>query len=251
MRRFRYGLENLLIAVKKRQLQFLGGLRFRIITTRFLIDRPSFDYQPLPWVGINDAEIRGDASHERWKLIQSHVPAGVSTLKDIGCCVGFFCHKFAQEHHIYTIGIDHNADFIDIANYVRARAGLEDKESFILMRISPETVKIAPRTDATLLFSIWHHWVADFGLSPATEMLQSVWDSTRKTLFFESGELEVAEEFGLPFASDARNWLLDYLSGLFPDAEIRVIGESESGNYSHYPGGRAAKRAMFAIHRTQ
>ena len=36
----------------------LQNIQFRLDTTRFIVDKPKFDYQPLPWLQINNAQVR-------------------------------------------------------------------------------------------------------------------------------------------------------------------------------------------------
>ena len=235
---------------RERSLGFLAAVRIRFLTTQHFFDRPSFDYQPLPWLGFKSAAVRGVGTEHRWQLINTSLPQGVSSLKDVGCCVGFFCHKFVEERGGYSIGIDHNENFIEIANRVRYVAALESAESFVSMKVTPTSVRLLPHTQVTLLLSIWHHWVRDFGLAQASSMLESVWNSSTEFLFFESGEEEVADEFNLPFVDGAREWITSYLTKLFPEAEISVVGESNVGQYGHYGEAIGAKRGLFMLRRT-
>jgi len=173
----------------------------------------------------------------------------MKTMKDIGCCAGYFCHKTAEKREAFVIGIDANAQFIRVAQYVRDRAGLNDREVFMEMRIDSETVGTLPRTDVTLLLSVWHHWVFEFGLNIATLMLQSVWDSTSNQLFFESGEEEVEHEFGLPYhGTKASEWLMNYLESTLRGSNISVIGSFSAGAYEHYKL-KSVQRSLFLIER--
>lgn len=239
--------QNKLRGLRNRLLDSLLEIRFRLHTTRVLFDKPKFDYQPLPWVGIELAPVRGDATERRWTLINESLPVGTLTAKDIGCSVGYFCHQLAIHRGVFSIGLDQNPRHIDIANFVRTRANLGTLELFGELRLTPENVEILPPTDVTLLLSIWHHWVEAFGLDVATEMLVQVWKSTAKALYFESGEDEVAKEFGLPFTSDAREWLANYLMDSLPGSSVSILGTSEAGHYAHYPEGMSRDRALFAV----
>jgi len=237
-------MENKIGKILTKTIQYI---QFRVDTTRFLIDKPSFDYQPLPWVGINKAHIRGSATIERWNAIKDHLD-GVSSLKDIGCCVGYFCHKAASEYGIQTIGIDLNDRFLRIARYVASHIDHSEYEVFYRQEISPVTIGTLPKTDATILFSVWHHWVCDYGLEEATSMLQNVWSNTGEVMFFESGEEETKEEFHLPFNKNASVWLKEYLLQSLPDSQVEVLGKFEAGNYGHYKL-KKYKRSVFSITR--
>jgi|SaaInlStandDraft_3_1057020.scaffolds.fasta_scaffold90742_1 hypothetical protein len=235
-------MENRIGRVLTKVNQFI---QFRIDTTNFMIDKPKFDYQPLPWLGIKRAEIRGEATYARWEAIKGQL-ANVSSLKDIGCCVGFFCHSAADEFGINTIGIDMNDRFLRIANRAKCKIQNGDKEIFFNLKIDIDTVNLLPKTDSTILFSVWHHWVFYYGLDGATKILKSVWESTNNVLFFESGEEETKEEFNLPFDKKASIWLKEYLVKNLEGSEVTVLGEFEAGNYKHYEI-KKYKRTVFSI----
>ena len=224
-------------------------LQFRIDTTRFLFDKPKYDYHPLPWVGINEADIRGAATYERWEAIQSYLKNSKS-LKDIGCCVGFFCHKAAEDFNMNTIGIDNNEQFLRIGQYTKEFVKNGENESFYNMTMDENTVDTLPQTDVTILFSLWHHWVFHYGLDIATQMLQIVWSRTNNVLLFESGEEETQEEFNLPFDKKASDWLMEYLSENLNGAKIETLGEFSVGNYAHFEI-KNHKRTVFAVIKSQ
>jgi hypothetical protein len=209
-------------------------LIFRLDTTKYLLDNPTFDYQPLPWIGIMDAPIRGQSTHDRWAALKGSIPPDALTLKDIGCCVGFFCHKATEELHLFSLGIDSDARFIRIARYVAAKNIQLKNETFLEIQLNPENASIVPITDITILFSIWHHWVFDYGLESATKMLKEIWAKTNMTLYFESGEEEIEQEFKIDFHGNARAWLKNYLKTELENSRIEVIGEFEAGKYEHY-----------------
>lgn len=248
MLRFRGVASRALATLRSSVLDWSARFRLRVLTTRYFFDPMVADYQPLPWIGLHEA-IRGEATLARWEIIDLHLSRGVSSVKDLGCCVGYFCHMFASNRGGFAIGIDQNAEFLEVANFVRLDAGLQSREAFLNIELSPSSVEVLPRTEATFILSIWHHWVLHRGLTDATEMLASVWESTSQVLFFESGEEEVAEEFNLPFSSNAREWLFDYLSGALVGSHVELIGEFPAGNYTHYEGGSKNLRGLFKVTR--
>lgn len=214
--------------------EMLGRLIFKLDTTKYFFDTPKFDYQPLPWVGINNAQIRGEATYDRWEAIKPAIPSNAATLKDVGCCVGFFCHKASEELKLFSIGIDSDSRFIRIARHVANSKFNSSDETFLELAINPRNVSLIPDTDITILFSVWHHWVYDFGLDSATQMLKETWRSTNMVLFFESGEEEIQEEFNIDFNGNAKLWLVEYLARELVDSQVDVIGDFESGKYEHY-----------------
>lgn len=236
--------------LREKVLNCLEHLMFRLDTTRIVVDTPKLDYQPLPWAGIAQAEIRGDATYSRWEQIARYLPQqqGKSAL-DIGSCYGFFSIKMA-EMGCDVIGVDLNPRYIRIAQYAVPRS-LRKHCNFLEMELSPGNIDFLPPADYTLLLSVWHHWVYHFGFSDATEMLATVWNKTRDALFFESGEGEVIDEFNLPFRSDnARQWLKDYLEETCVGSTVKIISEHEVGKYEHYTSTEV-KRALFMVTRQQ
>ena len=225
--------------------KFNQFIQYRIDTTKYLVDKPKFDYQPLPWIGIEHAEIRGDATYARWESIREKI-SNVSSIKDIGCCVGFFCHSASEEFGINSVGIDNNDRFLRIANRVKSKIKNGNKEIFFNLNVDKRTVKLLPMTDATILFSVWHHWVYHYGLESATDILKSVWQNTNNVLFFESGEEETQDEFNLPFDKKASVWLKDYLLKNLANSEVTILGQFEAGNYKHYKI-KKYKRTLFSV----
>jgi len=235
---------------KKRIRRFLKVLLFRLETTRFLIDKPRLDYQPLPWIGIHEAEIRGKATYSRWEQISKNLPPQKGKVAlDIGSCYGFFSIKMAERGYI-VFGIDFNPKHIEIARYAVPD---EFRRSchFLELKITPDNVNTLPSTNYTLLLSVWHHWVKHFGLLNATKMLKSVWGKTQEGIFFESGEGEVVVQFDLPFSPDkAREWLQEYLEQTCDGAIVEVLSEHQVGKYKNYHSTEAT-RSLFMIRRKQ
>ncbi len=236
--------------LREKALNCLERLIFRLDTTKLVIDTPRLDYQPLPWVGILQAKIRGEATYSRWEQIAKYLTQqqGKSAL-DIGSCYGFFSIKMAEMGYD-VIGIDPNPRYIRIARYAVPRS-LRKHCNFLEIELTPNNINILPCVDYTLLLSVWHHWVYQFGLPKATEILTAVWRRTQDILFFETGEGEVIDEFNLPFRADnARQWLKDYLEKTCANSTVEILSEFPVGKYEHYTS-RGATRALFMITRQQ
>lgn len=236
----------MLYRFKKNIIEFLNEIIFRIDTTKYIIDKPKFDYQPLPWIGIHQAGIRGDATEKRWMDISRLIGPGENSLKDIGCCVGYFCHSAVEDRGMHAIGIDMDPRFLRIANYTKTRLKGGKNESFFNLEVNLNSVSLLPLTDVTILFSVWHHWVLHLGLNDATSLLKKVWATTNSTLFFESGEEEVADEFNLPFNGRASDWLEEYLKDVLENSAVLRVGQYEAGSYSHYKI-KNHKRTVFQV----
>lgn len=210
-------------------------MTFKLQTTNFIIGESELQYQPLPWIGLNKAQIRGDATRIRWDLIKQNLTSSDNSLKDIGSCYGFFCFKFAEiSKSNLAIGIDSNKKFFDVANYViEKNENFRNQVYFLNSKITPQNIDILPPTDVTLILSIWHHWYFYFGQENALKMLQNVIDKTNKKIFIEIGEDEVAEEFNYPVKKDVKNWFKELLKKEL-SINLQEIGLSEAGSYQHY-----------------
>lgn len=229
--------------------KFLTFLQYRVETTRFLFDSPYLDYQPLPWLGIKSAPIRGAATEDRWKAIRQYCSDG-SSIKDIGCCVGYFCISATVEKNMSSFGVDSNESFIRIANYAKNFVKNSDNLVFFEMAITPKNAACLPRTDYTICFSIWHHWVLHFGISSASEILKHIWEQTKTSLFFETGEDETKDEFKLPYTGNTKEWLKKYLESTLQNSHVEAIGEFDAGKYEHYQL-KTVKRTVFKIDKIQ
>jgi len=229
--------------------KLLNYVQFRVDTTKIFFDKPSFEYQPLPWVGIKSAGIRGSSTIKRWQVIKGAIKKNDKSLKDIGSCVGYFCISASMEYGMYSWGIDMNQKYLRIARYTTPQK-VKDKCNFVYMEVDKNTVKFLPNTDITLCLSIWHHWVSTYGFKSATQILESIWNSTDRVLFFESGEEEVKEEFNLPFPDNqkASDWLAHYLSANLRSSKVEKVAESYAGRFPHY-SLKNRKRSLFKITR--
>lgn len=242
-------MRSLLRNVRQKLLLLMQYLVFRMETTRYLIDKPRFDYQPLPWLGMDDAKVRGEATKLRWGKIKTYIGNEHRSLKDIGCCVGYFCLSAGSEFGMDTIGFDRNPMHIRLAERARSAAGLEQC-GFVRIGLNERNIRLLPPTDVTLLLSVWHHWAHEFGMDGATGMLKKTWERTASMMFFESGEEEIMDEFGIPFAKgqSAKDWLMEYMAQHCVDSRVEIVGEFEAGRYEHY-GEKGHKRSLFLVSR--
>ena len=226
----------------------ISWIQFRIDTTDYFFDTPKFDYQPIPWLGINEASVRGKATIQRWNSIKKNISPKAKSLKDIGSNVGYFCLMAADKLGMQTIGIDIEERFLRLSEYARKKGDIANA-SFLNLLINKDTVVLLPKTDVTLCLSIWHHWVYEYGLKDATEILKQIWASTNQTLFFESGEEETKDEFKLPFhdKEPIATQLIAYLEKNLEYSKVEVVGQFEAGKYLHYQIQQ--KRTFFKVSR--
>ncbi len=201
---------------------------------------PTLHYQPLPWLGLKAAK-RGHGTQTRWEAIEQTLDSAVlNSALDIGCNAGYFCFSLALKG-IPTLGVDMDDRQLRIARYAARKIKLS-RVGFCHMIINRETVQLLPQTDLVLLLSVWHHWVHQFGLRVASEMLSDVWEKTNQVMFFETGEGEMPSEFGLPvLTASPREWLEHYLRAMCFDSEVVWLGSFKAFG----PRGDESKKVVY------
>jgi hypothetical protein len=231
--------------------RFLQKLRVRHVVDgaidgiRFRLDYAVMPrYQPLPWRDASGQPAsRGEGVISRWEamlpLIQDLQPRSAM---DIGCSVGWFSLKLAALQ-IPTVGVEGYPPYYRTAIYAAKRLKADNFAAAVMM-LDERTVRLLPRVDCTLLLSVWHHLVQQYGLSGATSILSEVWQRTNRVLFFETGEKEMGPEYGLPaMEPDAQTWLTEYLGGVCSNASVRHLGLHHAGTGD----GSVRWRNFFAV----
>lgn len=220
-------------------------LRFRIDTfpRRGPLRRLAWvDYQPLPWLGLSDAE-RGEGTLSRWAEIRPWVErTGCGTALDLGCDRGFFAISMACSG-LSVIGVEPDPPAQRTALFAMRRMNLANA-GVLAMWISPATVDLLPSADAVLFLSLWHHLVLAHGLEHATGMLSAIWERSRKLMFFDTGESEMPPEYGLPAMTPTpREWLAGYLADACHGGEIVHCRTHDA----YAPDGARCSRNLFAV----
>lgn len=200
---------------------------------------PRLGYQPLPSIGKHKAK-RSAGTIERWDIIEKRIEGtDIKTALDVGCQVGFFSLALAAKG-IPTLGVDSEDRFVRIARYV-ARKTKTENIGFLAMLVSPDTVNLLPEADLVLVLSIWHHWVRSFGIERATEILERIWGQCRTTMFFETGEDEMPDAYGLPrMEPTPHEWLEVYLTRTCPGSTVEHLGQFRAFG----PGGDNTRHAV-------
>lgn len=201
---------------------------------------PGLPYQPLPWIGLRKSR-RGIGTEDRWDAISSAISdTPIWSALDIGSNAGFFSFKTGQ-NNIPTIGVEMDDRLLRIARYTAKRLNT-DNVSFLGMVVNNRNVHLLPTVDLVLLLSVWHHWVQNFHLDAATELLATIWSKCRSSLFFESGESEMPEEYGLPeMTPTPKEWLASYLHRSCPGSEVHHLGAFKAFG----PGGNEKENVIF------
>ncbi len=194
----------------------LDRLRFRIDTF------PQGLYQPVS--SLPKRAARGVGSESRWSAMFPVIRSQeVTSALDIGACEGYFAIELGTDG-IPTIAIESNPGNVRTALLAVRRSGTRNV-GVLAMEVTPDNVGTLPTSDCVLCLSIWHHFVRQYGLAEATAMLETLWQQTRKVLFFDTGETEMTPDYGLPaMTPDPRSWLTDYLARTCTRSRIDHLG---------------------------
>lgn len=216
--------------------QALGNF-FRKILYRFYrtsiiaLTRLSPYNVPLPELGLTRGNPvtagKGLGSSKKWQIINSLIPHGVKTALDIGCNNGFFTLRLAQRG-IFTIGVDPDMDLIRLAQLAAFETN-QGLAAFSLLAVDQKNISLLPDVDVTLVLSVAHRWVRNYGRSHADTILATLWEKTRKIMFFETPDpCQNTKE--APFLSymgktesECENFVLQWLGSL-ENAKVSFLG---------------------------
>lgn len=204
------------------------------------LDRfPRLPYQPLPWLGLVDAD-RATGTEARWKEIEKIAKDHhIKTAMDLGSNVGYFCFRLS-ELGIGTIGFEMSGRFYRLALQA-AETFSTNRPMFINHMMTPEDKHALPTVDMVLVLSVWHHWVRAFGLDGASLMLRRAWQHCNVAMVFETGESEMPASYNLPaMVPDARAWLTKYLGDIMEGAKVSHLGQFKAFS----PGGNENRRIV-------
>ena len=204
-------------------------------------------YQPTPILGITDAA-RSRGSESRWAAMLTAIEASAiseGTATDIGANTGYFSLELA-ELGFSVLAVEPDPPLYRTAIYASRKAKLYEQVAVAVMTVTPKTVDLLPTTDVVVFFSLWHHFVRSYGVARATWLLEQIWLKTRHLLFFETGESEMPESFGLPaMEPDSRAWLERFLVDHCPGGTVEHLGVHQAFDADR----REATRNLFLIRR--
>ncbi|MFE1439889.1 hypothetical protein [Streptomyces sp. NPDC058739] len=203
---------------------------------------PDGVYQPVPGIPVRRAK-RSVGTGSRWAAIEPVVERlRVRSALDVGANVGYFPIRLAQRG-IASVALDSDPKYIRTAMTAVRRNGL-DNVAVMDLELRPDTVALLPATECTLLLSVWHHLVRNLGLDAATSLLRELWDRTGKVMFFDSGEDEMPETFGLPRMLPTPDvWLTEYLLKTCEGGRVEHLGRHRAFDADGLP----TDRALFAV----
>jgi SAM-dependent methyltransferase len=200
-------------------------------------------YNELPWIGVQSGRRAAASENTRWERIEPLiVEHDVRSALDIGANAGFFSFMLV-ERGVQTIAVEESTRSVRIGLYARKRSGLSNA-NFLVLSVTPASVELLPSTDCVLVLSVWHHFVRDFGLEGATEILDRLWARTGKVLFFETGENEMPDWWQLPeMTPDPQSWLTNYLAETCTGGNVIHLGLHDAFD----PDDQPCRRNLFAV----
>ncbi|MET9407982.1 hypothetical protein ABZX90_19790 [Streptomyces sp. NPDC002935] len=203
---------------------------------------PDGIYQPVPGIRVRKAK-RSVGTGSRWAAMEPVVERlGVESAMDVGANVGYFPIKLALRG-IPSVALESDPKCVRTATTAVRRNQL-DNVAVMDLELRPDTLGLLPATDCTLLLSVWHHLVRELGLDTATDLLRGLWTRTGKVMFFDSGEDEMPESFGLPrMVPTPDAWLTEYLQTTCTGGRIEHLGRHRAFDADGLP----TDRALFAV----
>lgn len=199
-------------------------------------------YQPVPGLPVRKAK-RAVGSESRWAAMEPVIARlGVESAMDVGANAGYFPIQLARRG-IPTVALDSEPKYVRIATTAVRRNQL-DNVAVMTLEVRPGTVCLLPVTDCTLVLSLWHHLVREQGLDTTTHLLQEIWCRTGKVMFFDSGQDEMPESFGLPrMVPTPDAWFGEYLRKHCSGSRVEHLGRHRAFDAAGLP----ADRALFAV----
>ncbi len=229
-------------------LRMVEILRFRLLTTRYLVDRPRALYQPLPFLGITKAKRSAGTESRLDAIVEELESIGIrrGVVVDHGCNVGYFALSLCRRG-FSAYGVERDEYALSIASTAARLIGVPF--SPVHSGLTPDNVHEAPGGDVTICLSLWHHWVREFGMESATAMLKCIFGATRRVLFFDSGEAEMSGEYGLEFGdTPPRVWFERYFAEHLHPVRIDWLGTHAAfGPRNSREAQGQVQRNLFAI----
>ncbi|GAA2629643.1 hypothetical protein [Streptomyces vastus] len=203
---------------------------------------PDGIYQPVPGLPVRRAK-RAVGTESRWAAMEPVIDRlSVKSAMDVGANIGYFPIKLATRG-IPAVALESDPKSVRTATTAVRRNQLGNV-AVMELEFRPDTLDLLPVTDCTLLLSLWHHLVRAHGLDTATHLLRELWARTDKVMFFDSGEDEMPESFGLPRMEPTPDvWLRDYLQKNCAGGRIEHLGRHRAFDAAGFP----TDRALFAV----
>ena len=207
---------------------------------------PDGVYQPVPGLRVRRAK-RAVGTESRWAAMRPVIERlEVTSAIDVGANIGYFPIMLARQG-IAAVGVESDPRNVRTMATAVRRNGL-DNVAVMEFELRPDTVGLLPVADCTIVLSLWHHLVREQGFDAATQMLRELWARSGKLMFFDSGEEEMPESFGLPaMLPTPQEWLTQYLHQTCAGSRIEHLGRHRAFDAAGFP----TYRSLFALLRPE
>lgn len=201
-------------------------------------------YQPVPGLPVRKAK-RAVGCASRWVAMEPVIERlGVQSAMDVGANAGYYPIKLAG-CGVPSVAVESVPKYVRTATTAVRRNQL-DNVAVMELELRPDTLRLLPATDCTLMLSLWHHLVRLQGLAIAAELVRGIWARTGKVMFFDSGENEMPQSFGLPAMLPTPDaWLTEYLRETCAGGHVEHLGRHRAFDAAGLP----TDRALFAVTR--
>ena len=169
-----------------------------------------------------------------------------SSILDLGCNEGYFTLRLASEG-FWVCGIDADPGYLRVARFLQQKYSVHGA-SFYQLTANKDTILRLPTFDVVIFMSVFQKWCSQFGFSEAFSMLSTLWQRTKRIMFFEMPDsLESADSFKtvLPHMGETKEECRDYIKntlGGLGSCSVTWIADNDM-DY------RPERRSLFAITR--
>lgn len=174
-------------------------------------------------------ENRPDGTRQRWERLSGRLDPDDKSLLDVGCDIGTYTQAAACRG-LVVLGIEQKEDRVRTA--IRRTKGGE-RVAFMVLALTPENIRSLPDFDVVLFLSVYHQFVRSYGPETAQQMLMELGRKANRKLFFEpAGTRREYRDGAVGFEdmneASIRDYHMEFLGGLFPDAEeVSYLGATE------------------------
>jgi len=227
----------------------LDSVYLRLLTRKYFFSIQQALYHPVELGEKTVKAKREKGSHERLKVIQSIIGDKPSSILDIGSAEGYFSMNLAKKGN-FVVAIEGKKQRAMIGQ-ILARNNSINNVSFYNFNLDIESANTLPDFDNVLCLAVWHHWVRLYDLDYANELLATIWERTKRRMFFETGLDELPESFKLK--GNDEKWLLENLSTNLKNANVVEISESTSFSAEEFTSSKVKlesstfKRKLYLI----
>lgn len=165
-------------------------------------------------------QARKNNSEYKASLIQPELNRlNCKSVLDIGCNAGEVARRVAENR--FVVGIDSKLD----------TRGFENPNKGVALgniRLDQVLVNCLPQFDAILLLSVHHQWYATLGRGRAEELILSLLNVARRTMFFEFTALNSKYGQDMGFIDNDQSSLIefgfDFLQQFSPVSKVKCLG---------------------------